>query len=84
MTTADEPARPFVRAEMPYDEDMSKRERITRELDHIPEQDLDRLLEFLGSLKQARADTAVSTMAAESSLSKDWLTDEEDAAWANL
>jgi hypothetical protein len=63
---------------------MSKRELITRELDQMPEPDLDKLLAFLGSLKEAHTDTAMSTRAAESSLSKDWLTPEEDAAWANL
>ena len=63
---------------------MSKRELIARELDHIPEQDLDKLLAFLRSLKDVNAETAMSALAAESSLAKDWLTPEEDAAWANL
>lgn len=63
---------------------MSKRELIARELDRLPEQDLDKLLAFLRSLKQAHAETAVSTLAAESALAKDWLTPEEDAAWADL
>jgi hypothetical protein len=63
---------------------MSKRELIVRELDHIPEQDLDKLLAFLRLLREAKADTAVPMLAAESSLAKDWLTPEEDAAWANL
>ena len=63
---------------------MSKRELIVRELDRLPEPDLDRLLAFLRSLKQAHADTVVPTLAAESALAKDWLTPEEDAAWASL
>ena len=63
---------------------MSKRELIARELDRLPEQDLDRLLAFLRSLKEAHTDAAVPMLAAESSLAKDWLTPEEDAAWANL
>ena len=54
---------------------MSKRELIVRELDGLPEQDLDRLLGFLHSIKEDHA---------ESALSKDWLTPEEDAAWASL
>jgi len=61
----------LVARRMAYDEieaAMSKREAIARELDHLPEQDLDR----------------VPTLAAESSLSKDWLTAEEDEAWADL
>jgi hypothetical protein len=63
---------------------MSKRELISRELDRLPEQDLDRLLAFVGSLKEAHADAASPALAAESALAKDWLTPEEDAAWANL
>jgi hypothetical protein len=72
---------------MPYDgieAAMGKRELITRELDRMPEQDLDRLLAFLRSLKDAHAETAMPALAAESSLAKDWQTPEEDAAWANL
>lgn len=61
-----------------------KRELIARELNWVPDQDLDKLLAFLQSLKEAHAETAVPTMAAESSLAKDWLTPEADAAWANL
>ena len=63
---------------------MSKRELIARELDQIPEQDLDKLLAFLRLLREANADTAMPILAAESSLARDWLTPEEDAAWANL
>jgi hypothetical protein len=39
---------------------------------------------FLRSLKDTHAENAVPTLAGESALSKDWLTPEEDAAWANL
>jgi hypothetical protein len=63
---------------------MSKRELIARELDHISEQDLDKLLAFLRLLREASAETAMPMLAAESSLARDWLTPEEDAAWANL
>jgi hypothetical protein len=63
---------------------MSKRELIVLELDRVSEQDLDKLLAFLQSLKQARAEIALPTVAAESSLGKDWLTPEQDAAWASL
>ena len=38
----------------------------------------------LRSLKGIHSETAMPTLAAESSLAKDWLTPEEDAAWANL
>ena len=60
---------------------MSKREIIAKELDHLPDQDLDKMLVFLRSL---RDDDFVATLGAESALAKDWLTPEEDAAWAHL
>jgi len=63
---------------------MSKREMISRELEHLPEQDLDSLLAFLQRLNEAHADRTLSTLAAETSLAKDWLGAEEDAAWADL
>jgi hypothetical protein len=63
---------------------MSKRERIARELDQVSDQELDSLLAFVRFLKEAHAETAMPTLAAEPSLARDWLTPEEDAAWANL
>jgi hypothetical protein len=63
---------------------MSKRELVARELDHLLEQDLDRLLSFLRSLRVAHADATLPTLAVESALAKEWLTPEEDEAWANL
>ena len=63
---------------------MSKRELITRELDRLPEQDLDRLLAFVRSLRKTHDDAVIPALAAESALAKDWLTPEEDAAWASL
>jgi hypothetical protein len=63
---------------------MSKRELIVWQLDGVAEQDLDRLIEFLEALKESRPRITIRTPAAESSLAKDWLSPEEDAAWANL
>ena len=63
---------------------MSKREVIAHQLEQVREEDLDKLLAFLQSLKGAHADIGVSTFAAESALAKDWLTPEEDEAWAGL
>ena len=63
---------------------MSKRELITRELDDIPERDLDKLLSFVRSLKDTQAEAEALRLAAQSALAKDWLTPEEDAAWASL
>jgi hypothetical protein len=63
---------------------MSTRELIDRELDSMPQQDLDKLLAFLRTTNEAKIDATLPLLAAESSLSKDWLSPEEDAAWANL
>lgn len=63
---------------------MSKRELIARELEGLAERDLDRLLAFMQSLKEAHAETAAPLLAAESALAKDWLTPEEDVAWGDL
>ena len=41
-------------------------------------------LAFLRSLREVPAEAAAPLAAAESSLAKDWLTPEEDAAWADL
>lgn len=63
---------------------MSKKELIVRELDRVPEQDLEKLLVFLRTLTEGHTDSEMPAFAAESSLSKDWMTPEEDAAWASL
>ena len=63
---------------------MSKRELITQELGRLSDADLDRLLAFLRTLAEDHAEAAVPMMAAETALAKDWLSPEEDAAWASL
>ena len=62
---------------------MSKRELIAQELERLPENDLDILFACLRSLKEAHAEVG-PMLVAESALAKDWLTREEDEAWANL
>jgi hypothetical protein len=63
---------------------MSKRELIAQELSRLSDQDLDRLLAFLRTMEEDRAEAALPAMAAQSALAKDWLAPEEDAAWASL
>jgi hypothetical protein len=63
---------------------MSTRELIDRELDRMPQKELDKLLPLLQILRDTQVEAALPMLAAESSLSKDWLSPEEDAAWANL
>ncbi|MBL8220954.1 MAG: hypothetical protein JNL62_17105 [Bryobacterales bacterium] len=69
---------------MGVEQSMSKRELVDQELGRLTESDLDRLLEFMRLLSEEHADATVPTVAAESLLAKDWLSPEEDAAWANL
>ncbi|MGJ5819319.1 DUF2281 domain-containing protein [Paludibaculum fermentans] len=63
---------------------MSTRELIAQELGRLSERDLDRLLAFVRKLEEDQAESAAPAVAAESALAKDWLSPEEDAAWANL
>ena len=63
---------------------MSKKEIIVRELESVPEEEFEALLHFIYSLKSRNADAAAPALLAESSLMKDWLSPEEEAAWADL
>ena len=63
---------------------MGKRELIVHELENLPERDFEILLGFVRSLKSLHVEEETSRLAAESSLAKDWLAPEEDAAWADL
>lgn len=63
---------------------MSKRELIDQELERLSDKNLDRLLQFLHTLSEEQSEASMPALAAESSLAKDWLAPEEDAAWANL
>jgi hypothetical protein len=63
---------------------VGKRELIARELDRLPERDLDKLLAFMRSINEVNSDAATPVLAAETSLEKDWLSPEEDSAWAGL
>jgi len=63
---------------------MSKRELIARELSRLSERDFDRILAFVRKIEEGQAEAAAPALAAESALAKDWLSPEEDAAWASL
>lgn len=63
---------------------MSKRELIAQELGRLSEPDLDQLLAFMRTLTEDHTEATVPTMAAETVLARDWLSPEEDAAWASL
>jgi hypothetical protein len=64
---------------------MNAKETITREIDRVPEPLLEKVLELLLSLKsQYLQEKNDITIMSESSLAKDWLSPEEDAAWQDL
>ena len=63
---------------------MGKRELIARELDRLPERNLDKLLAFMRAINEMNSEAATPVQAAETSLAKDWLSPEEDSAWAGL
>jgi hypothetical protein len=64
---------------------MNTKEAIAHEIEQVPEQLLDRVLEFLISLKsQYQQEKLEITIMSESSLAKDWLSPEEDKAWQDL
>jgi hypothetical protein len=63
---------------------MSKKQIIVQELESIPEKDFDALLVFIHSLKSRNAEDIVPALLSESSLAKDWLSPEEEVAWADL
>lgn len=64
---------------------MNTKEILAHEIDRIPEPLLQQLLDFLLSLKsQYLQEKLEITMMSESSLAKDWLSQEEDEAWQDL
>jgi hypothetical protein len=63
---------------------MSKKKIIVRELESVPEEEFDALLPFSYSLKSRSAGAAAPALLAESSLMKEWLSPEEETAWADL
>jgi len=64
---------------------MSTKELLINEIEDVPEPLLSEVLDFVHFLKaktiRERLDIAIMS---ESSLEKDWLEPEEDAAWQNL
>ncbi len=64
---------------------MGKKELLKNEIEQVPENLLDEVLDFIHFLRtkiiKEKMDTAI---ASESSLKKDWLRTEEDEAWQGL
>ncbi|MDF5740151.1 MULTISPECIES: DUF2281 domain-containing protein [unclassified Nostoc] len=65
---------------------MMIKEQITQELDKLPEPLLQEILDFIQFLqaKYQKDKTLEINIMSESSLQKDWLRPEEDAAWQDL
>lgn len=64
---------------------MSKKDEILAELEIIPENLLDDVLDYINFLKNKINRQKIATaLASESILKKDWLLIGEDEAWRNL
>ena len=64
---------------------MDKKDLLRQELDQVSDEVLDEVIDFVQFLKNKAVRDGLSTaIASESSLQKDWLTPEEDAAWQHL
>ncbi|MFN6036125.1 MAG: DUF2281 domain-containing protein [Dolichospermum sp.] len=65
---------------------MTIKEQITQEIEKLPEPVLQEILDFVQFLqtKYQQNKMLEITIMSESSLAKDWLKPEEDAAWQNL
>ena len=61
------------------------KELIAKEIEKIPEQYLEDVLDFISFLEAKAVREGIETaLASETSLNKDWLRPEEDEAWQNL
>lgn len=64
---------------------MSKKEILLNEIERVPDNLLDELLDFIRFLKlKMIMDDSGILITSESSLAKDWLKQEEDQAWQSL
>ena len=64
---------------------MSPKEILLREIEKVPENLIEEVLDFIKFLKYKNDTNKFQiTTASESSLKKDWLRPEEDEAWQHL
>ncbi|MFN7925033.1 MAG: hypothetical protein U0Q16_33350 [Bryobacteraceae bacterium] len=63
---------------------VNQRELLEKELALLGELDVERVLAFVREIREEAEDRHVLLRAAESSFSKDWFSEEEDAIWAHL
>lgn len=64
---------------------MSKKDTIISELNNLPEDLIEEILDYISFLKRkSLKEKTELTLMSESSLRKDWLKSEEDKAWQDL
>ncbi|MEA5595435.1 DUF2281 domain-containing protein [Rivularia sp. UHCC 0363] len=64
---------------------MTLKEQLLQEIEKIPEPLLQQVLDFIQFLQNKRQQEKLEiTLLSESSLKKDWLKPEEEAAWQDL
>jgi hypothetical protein len=64
---------------------MTIKEQLLQEIEKVPEPLLQEVLDFLQFLQNKRQQEKLEiTLLSESSLQKDWLKPEEEAAWQDL
>lgn len=64
---------------------METKDLIVEELEKVPEQYLEEILDFIHFLEAKAMERGIGTaIASETSLKKDWLKPEEDEAWKDL
>lgn len=64
---------------------MSNKEVLIKEIEELPEEKLQEVIDFVRSLKSHQREEELGiTLVSEPSLAKDWLKEEEDRAWDDL
>ena len=64
---------------------MSTKELLIQQIENLAETELQKILDYISLIKSSKIkDEIESYKLSESSLSKDWLREEEDEAWKNL
>ncbi len=63
---------------------MSSREALHNEIDDVPEQMIDEVLDFVHFLKARNLRGREAAILSEAILAQDWLRPEEEQAWSNL
>ena len=64
---------------------LTDKEMILQELEELPEDSLQEMLDFIRFLKEKHSEAGLeSALLSEKALSRDWLRPEEDEAWQDL